>query len=268
MAQAKAALAAGDTGLASNIYDQVLRHEPDNRAANAGLIRCLLAAGDTGRARAVHDGLPPDAAEDAVVDAVNDTLKAIAASLLMEQVLAPRFNFTPRDAGPQPGFVYEGEYQTGHSNVGFSEDGAVHVEIKGLVEPKSEEARRIVKEDLNELVAGFLQDKTAIERGLFDEEVVPEELTGLASKEPDLGVGTEREPFFDEGLFKQVPEGAERQRVAPYRSAQPSGSVTEIRQRCQPLVEGDLARPRDLEDRRFFVALDSNTAHHLVWAAL
>jgi RAD3-like DEAD/DEAH box helicase len=122
----------------------------------------------------------PDAAEDTVVDAVNDTLKAIAASLLMEQVLAPRFNFTPRDAGPQPGFVYEGDYQAGQSNVGFSEDGAVHVEIKGLVEPKSEEAKRIVKEDLNELVAGFLQDKRASERGMFDDEVVPEELTQVA----------------------------------------------------------------------------------------
>ncbi|WP_281953964.1 efflux RND transporter permease subunit, partial [Pseudophaeobacter arcticus] len=41
----------------------------------------------------------PDASEDAVVDAVNDTLKAIAASLLMEQVLAPRMNFTPKNAG-------------------------------------------------------------------------------------------------------------------------------------------------------------------------
>jgi superfamily II DNA or RNA helicase len=33
----------------------------------------------------------PDASEEAVVNAVNDTLKAIAASLLMEQVLAPRY---------------------------------------------------------------------------------------------------------------------------------------------------------------------------------
>lgn len=34
----------------------------------------------------------PDASEEKVTDAVNDTLKAIAASLLMEQVLAPKFN--------------------------------------------------------------------------------------------------------------------------------------------------------------------------------
>jgi hypothetical protein len=38
----------------------------------------------------------PDASEEKVTDAVNDTLKAIAASLLMEQVLAPKFNFTPK----------------------------------------------------------------------------------------------------------------------------------------------------------------------------
>ena len=38
----------------------------------------------------------PDASEEAVTEAVNDTLKAIAASLLMEQVLAPRFKFTPK----------------------------------------------------------------------------------------------------------------------------------------------------------------------------
>jgi len=30
---------------------------------------------------------------------------------------------------------------------------------------------------LNEVIAAFVQDKTAIERGLFDEELVPEELT-------------------------------------------------------------------------------------------
>lgn len=41
----------------------------------------------------------PDASEALVVDAINDTLKAIAASLLMEQVLAPRFEFSPKNAG-------------------------------------------------------------------------------------------------------------------------------------------------------------------------
>jgi len=47
----------------------------------------------------------------------------------------------------------------------------------GLAEPKSKEAARICNEDLNEVITAFVQDKTAIERGLFDEELVPEELT-------------------------------------------------------------------------------------------
>src|SRR5207237_148589 len=32
-------------------------------------------------------------------------------------------------------------------------------------------------EDLNEVIAAFVQDKTTLERGIFDEELVPEELT-------------------------------------------------------------------------------------------
>jgi len=121
----------------------------------------------------------PDASEAAVVDAINDTLKAIAASLLMEQVLAPRFNFTPKDHGPIEDFDYgEGGYQPGKTNVGFSETtGQLHFEIAGLVKPKSPEAARICREDLNEVITAFVQDKTAIERGMFDEEVVAEELT-------------------------------------------------------------------------------------------
>ncbi len=136
----------------------------------------------------------PDASEAAVVDAINDTLKAIAASLLMEQVLAPRFNFTPKDHGPIEDYDYgEGGYQPGKTNIGFSETtGQLHFEIAGLVEPKSPEAARICREDLNEVITAFVQDKTAIERGMFDEEVVAEELTQVRmskivrDKFPDL----------------------------------------------------------------------------------
>lgn len=123
----------------------------------------------------------PDASENVVTEAVNDTLKAIAASLLMEQVLAPRFEFRPKNAENRatPGYEYgEGGYDQNKCNVGVNEKtGAIQIEIKGLIEPKSNEANRICKEDLNEVIAAFVQDKTNIERGLFDEELVPEELT-------------------------------------------------------------------------------------------
>ena len=133
------------------------------------------------RARFTNLIAEPDAADEAVTEAVNDTLKAIAASLLMEQVLAPRFEFKPKnpDSGPTPGFDYgEGGYDSDRCNVGVNEQtGAYQIEIKGLTEPKSREATRICQEDLNEVIAAFVQDKPTLERGLFDEDLVPEELT-------------------------------------------------------------------------------------------
>ncbi len=133
------------------------------------------------RARFTNLIAEPEATEEAVTEAINDTLKAIAASLLMEQVLAPRFEFKPKnpDSGPTPGFNYgEGGYDPDRCNIGVNEQtGAYQIEIKGLAEPKSKEAARICQEDLNEVIAAFVQDKHTIERGLFDEELVPEELT-------------------------------------------------------------------------------------------
>src|SRR5579871_5108264 len=121
-----------------------------------------------------------DASEEAVTEAINDTLKAIAASLLMEQVLAPRFDFTPKDNGPKEGFDYGPDgYQEGKTNVGVNEaTGRVHLEIKGLVEPTSDAAKRICAEDLNEVIAAFVQDKSTLERGVFDQDgVLPQDLT-------------------------------------------------------------------------------------------
>ena len=134
------------------------------------------------RARFTNLIAEPAAEQSAVAEAVNDMLKAISASLLMEQVLAPRYEFTPKDAGKKDGFDYgEDGYQEGGHNVGVNKDtGQVHIEINGLSSPQTPEATRICKEDLNEVVTSFLQDKTVLERGLFDKEnTLPEELTQL-----------------------------------------------------------------------------------------
>jgi superfamily II DNA or RNA helicase len=124
----------------------------------------------------------PDASQGLVTEAVNDTLKAIAASLLMEQVLAPKFEFKPKiqTSEAQAGFDYgDAGYDPNKCNVGFNEEsGTFQIEIRGLVEPRSKEAARICSRDLNEVITAFVQDKPAMERGLFDrEELVPEELT-------------------------------------------------------------------------------------------
>ena len=124
----------------------------------------------------------PAADQSLVSQAVNDMLKAISASLLMEQVLAPRYEFTPKDAGPKEGFDYGPDgYQTGTPNVGVNEStGQYHVEINGLATPQSKEATRVCKEDLNEVVTTFLQDTASLEKGLFDKEnTLPQELTQL-----------------------------------------------------------------------------------------
>ena len=134
------------------------------------------------RARFTNLIAEPAAEQTAVAEAVNDMLKAISASLLMEQVLAPRYEFTPKNNGPKDGFDYgENGYKDGGHNIGVNKDtGQIHVEINGLVTPQSPEATRICKEDLNEVVTSFLQDKAVLERGLFDKEnTLPEELTQL-----------------------------------------------------------------------------------------
>ena len=159
------------------------------------------------RARFTNLIAEPDASRQAVTEAVNDTLKAIAASLLMEQVLAPRFTFKPKraESGPTEGFDYgEGGYDPAKPNIGFNESQSLfEVEINGLAAPKSPEAQRICREDLNEVITSFVQDKSALERGLFDNseaggDTVPEELTQLCmgkivkDKYPDLD-GQDRE---------------------------------------------------------------------------
>ena len=134
------------------------------------------------RARFTNLIAEPAAEQAAVAEAVNDMLKAISASLLMEQVLAPRYEFTPKYNGPLGGFDYGEEgYKEGGHNIGVNKDtGQIHLEINGLATPQSPEATRICKEDLNEVVTSFLQDKTVLERGLFDKEnTLPEELTQL-----------------------------------------------------------------------------------------
>ncbi len=160
------------------------------------------------RARFTNLIAEPDASEGAVTEAVNDTLKAIAASLLMEQVLAPRFEFRSKNQSNEetPGYDYgPGGYDPEKTNIGVNPTtGQIQLEIKGLAEPKSHEAERICKEDLNELVTAFVQDKRTIERGLFDEELVPEELTQVRMGK----IVQERFPNLDDGDLEAVRQHA------------------------------------------------------------
>lgn len=85
----------------------------------------------------------PDAADDLVKLSVNNMLKAITASLLMEQVLAPNWNFKTKlsdDDEAKPG----------------------EIKIRGLKEPSSKRVKDILESDLNDLKATILQDDTML----------------------------------------------------------------------------------------------------------
>ncbi|HEV3094949.1 MAG TPA: DEAD/DEAH box helicase [Solirubrobacteraceae bacterium] len=85
----------------------------------------------------------PDAADGEVKVAVNNMLKAISASLLMEQVIAPNFKFkTKKSEDDEP-------------DIG-------ELKIKGFKEPSTDRVRSIVEDDLNDLKAQILQDQTML----------------------------------------------------------------------------------------------------------
>lgn len=104
----------------------------------------------------------PDANDDKVTVAVNNMLKAIACSLLMEQVLAPTFKFRARR---------DGDDIEGHKQ---GEDEAGTVTVTGFKEPSTERSRRIIETDLNDLKAAILQDPTVMRAAMSPEEYAPE----------------------------------------------------------------------------------------------
>lgn len=121
----------------------------------------------------------PSLDQQLVAEAINDTLKAISGSLLMEQVLAPHYELTPKNAGSQAGYNYgQNGYQPQSCNLGVHEPtGRYHVEINGLAKPSSPEAQRVCKEDLKDLIATVLQNRDALRRALFDQaNTLPQEV--------------------------------------------------------------------------------------------
>ena len=98
----------------------------------------------------------PDAEDNEVTVAVNNMLKAITCSLLMEQVLAPNFKFKtrlPDDTEEAPKGV---------------------VKIKGFKQPSTAKVKSIVDTDLNDLKAKVLQDDNVAKAltGSVDPEVI------------------------------------------------------------------------------------------------
>ncbi len=85
----------------------------------------------------------PDASQGEVKVSVNNMLKAITASLLMEQVLAQNFTFKTKHTGDANDPMAPGV-----------------IKIKGFKEPSTARVKQIVETDLNDLKATILQDDT------------------------------------------------------------------------------------------------------------
>ena len=114
----------------------------------------------------------PDAKDDAVQYAVNQILKAITASLLMEQVLAPEIHLKRR------------------KNNSNTNSGDADIFIRGLKEPSTKRTQSIIENDLPDLKAAILQDndvKTGIAANV-DAEVMDKELIPkvVMTRYPDL----------------------------------------------------------------------------------
>lgn len=120
----------------------------------------------------------PDAEDDLVKLSVNNMLKAITASLLMEQVLAPNFKFKPK-------YPEDDEDQDG-----VEEEGEDYIKIRGFKLPTSQRAKDIIESDINDLKARIMQDDQMIKAmpGNVDPEVINKVLIPKIIKEtyPDL----------------------------------------------------------------------------------
>lgn len=99
-----------------------------------------------------------------VADAVNDMLKAISGSLLMEQVLAPNFKFYRREDGDV------------REPISIDDNGTVTIGIKGLMEPPTDRARDICERDMHDLMAAACQ---AMDKRALSPETAPEVVTQM-----------------------------------------------------------------------------------------
>ena len=114
----------------------------------------------------------PNAKDDEVKLSVNNMLKAITVSLLMEQVLAPNWKF-----------------KTKVSDNDKAKPG--EIKIRGLKEPSSQRVKDIVEDDITDLTAAIFQDATIL-KAMPDASVDPEVINKvlipkvIRTKYPDL----------------------------------------------------------------------------------
>lgn len=139
--------------------------------------RCTRDSYNKSHAQFTNLIVQPNGTSDDIQVSVNNMLKAITASLLMEQVLAPNFTFTPRTSPDQKAKAGE-------------------VFVKGLKKPPSEKVKHILATELEDLTAAVLQD-TQIQRAAanghtgdymkhLQSKIIRERLPGLNEEEVEV----------------------------------------------------------------------------------
>lgn len=139
--------------------------------------RCTRDSKGKDTARFINMIAMPDAEQPDVKVAVNDFLKAITASLLMEQVMAPSWHF-----------------KTSKEDDADSENGTVHtIVVEGLKPLSSVKTKQIVEEQLDDLKASILQDDMVVKAisGSSTAEAITQHLIPkvIREKYPDLNDG-------------------------------------------------------------------------------
>ena len=154
--------------------------------------RCTRDCEGKETARFVNMIAMPDAEQAEVKVAVNDFLKAITASLLMEQVMAPNWNF-----------------RTVACDVEHEEHGSHTIVIEGLKPLTSVRAKQIVEEQLDDLKADVLNNDLIVRAisGSTTAETITKDLIPKVIREryPDLNeeeVEMVREHFVADTLIK------------------------------------------------------------------
>lgn len=114
----------------------------------------------------------PNGTNDDITVSVNNMLKAITVSLLMEQVLAPNFTFTPRPKEPreaEPGEIF----------------------VKGLKKPPTDKVKKVLQSELEDLTAAVLQSDQM-------QKLAAKGVTGEAVKQLQSKIIRERHPDMNE----------------------------------------------------------------------
>jgi superfamily II DNA or RNA helicase len=154
----------------------------------------------------------PDVTDDVVTFSVNNMLKAITCSLLMEQVLAPSFNF-----------------KTKRSDDDVSGPG--ELKIRGFKEPTSKRVKDIIESDLNDLKATILQDVSMQKAmpGNVDPEVINKILIPkiIRTKYPELNEA-EYEELRQHVVVDSVMRGATIEQSGDKRFIRMAGKFVNI----------------------------------------